>query len=129
MIMLNILIVDDTKSVHAFVKSLLSQSKNVKTTSVFDGAQAVHLLKENSDFDLILLDWEMPNLNGPDAFKQFLAMGITIPTIMMTTKNAEEDIVQMLNMGVSEYLMKPFTVDILFEKIEFASGQVLSYGA
>lgn len=127
--MLKILIVDDTKSVHAFVKSLLAKSKEITTASVFDGALALEELAKNPSYDLILLDWEMPNLNGPNTFAEFKKRGITIPTIMMTTKNAPSDISKMLEMGVAEYLMKPFTIDILFEKIEFVSGKALPYAA
>jgi len=47
----------------------------------------------------------------------------------MTTKNSRADIVKMLDMGVTEYLIKPFTVDILFEKIRFASGRTFQYAA
>ncbi len=127
--MFRILIVDDTKSIHSFVNNLLSKSKDIQSTSVFNGALAAELLKQRQDFDLILLDWEMPVLNGPSTFDEFLRMGIKIPTVMMTTKNAPEDIQLMLSKGVAEYLMKPFTIDILFEKIEYASGKVLSYAA
>ena len=127
--MFRILIIDDTKSVHAFVKNLLSKSNEIETTSVFNGALAVDLLKENRNFDLIFLDWEMPVLNGPAAFSELKKMGVTIPTIMMTTKNEPQDIQDMFNQGVAEYLMKPFTVDILFEKIEYVSGKVFKYAA
>lgn len=127
--MFRILIVDDSKAVHAFVKNLLSKSKEVSVTDVYDGLQAVELLKQNKNFDLILLDWEMPNMDGPTTFGHFVKMNLGIPTIMMTTKNAPEDISKMLNMGVSEYLLKPFTIDILFEKIEFVSGKALPYAA
>lgn len=127
--MFRVLIVDDTKSIHTFVKSFLAKSAEVQTISVFDGQEAVELLKNQQDFDLILLDWEMARLNGPETFSQFIHMGIKIPTIMMTTKNSPDDISLMLNMGVSEYLLKPFTVDILFEKIEFVSGRLFSYAA
>jgi two-component system chemotaxis response regulator CheY len=127
--MFKILIIDDTKSVHAFVGALLSKSKEVKFTGVFDGAQALELLKKNSDFDLILLDWEMPVLNGPNTFKEIKKMNLKAPTVMMTTKNAPEDIAMMLEMGVAEYLMKPFTIDILFEKIEAVSGRALPYAS
>ena len=56
-------------------------------------------------------------------------MGITIPTLMMTTKNKPEDIEKMIGLGVAEYLMKPFTIDILFDKIEFVSGKAFPYAA
>ena len=127
--MFKILIIDDTKSVHAFVKNLLSKSKEIETVSVFNGAEGVELLKKDTSFDLIFLDWEMPVLTGPETFQKMKEMNIKIPTIMMTTKNAPEDIAKMLGMGVSEYLMKPFTIDILFEKIEFVSGRAFPYAA
>lgn len=125
--MFRVLIVDDTKSVHAFVKSLLMKSKEIEIQSVFDGSQAIELLKQRKDFDIILLDWEMPQLNGPATYEAFVSSGINIPTIMMTTKNNPEDIEKMIGMGVSEYMMKPFTIDILFSKMEMVSGKSLPY--
>ena len=127
--MFKILMVDDTKSVHAFVKSLLSKSPEIEVTSVYNGKEAVDLLATRPKFDLILLDWEMPVMTGPEAFANFKKMQIVIPTVMVTTKNSAEDISKMLEMGVSEYLMKPFTIDILFEKIEFVTGRSFSYAA
>ena len=121
--------VDDTKAVHAFVRDLLSKVKGIELVSVFNGRQAVDRLLVDQKFDLILLDWEMPILTGPDAFLEFIKMGINIPTVMMTTKSEPEDIQKMLQMGVAEYLMKPFTIDILLEKIEFVTGRSLSHAA
>jgi len=105
------------------------KASGIQTTSVFDGQEALTLLKTKPDFDLILLDWEMPNLNGPSTFSKLLESGYKIPVIMMTTKNAAEDIQKMLEMGVAEYLMKPFTIDILFEKIEYVTGKSFPYAA
>ena len=127
--MFKILIIDDTKSVHAFVKSLLSKSEEIVCRSVFNGAEALELLKMENDFNVIFLDWEMPILDGPSTFQRFLDLGIDIPTLMMTTKNSPADIQKMLQMGVAEYLMKPFTIDILFEKIEFVTGKAFVYAA
>lgn len=127
--MFQILIIDDTKSVHAFVKSLLARSAEVVVTSVFNGEEGLKLLQTKTDFQVILLDWEMPILDGPSTYAEFIKQGIKIPTVMMTTKNKPAEIEKMLMMGVSEYLMKPFTIDILFQKIEYASGKTLNYAA
>lgn len=121
--MFEVLIIDDTKSVQAFVKSMLAKAKEISVQSAFNGAEAVEIFKKGTKFDLIFLDWEMPILNGPETFKTLRQMGVSTPVIMMTTKNASEDIQLMLEAGVSEYLMKPFTIDILFEKIEFVTGK------
>lgn len=127
--MFQILIIDDTRSVQAFVKSLLAKSPEFHVTSVYNGAEAIELLKTGKKFDLVFLDWEMPVLNGPETYAEMKKHGFDFHTIMMTTKNAPEDIEKMLNMGVNEYLMKPFTIDILFEKMEFVTGKSFSYAA
>lgn len=127
--MVQILIIDDTKSVHAFVKNLLSKSSEVETTGVFNGSEAMQLLTKENNFDLILLDWEMPVMNGPETLTALKKMNLQTPIIMMTTKNNPEDIAKMFGLGISEYLMKPFTVDILFEKMEFVLGKRIQYAA
>ena len=127
--MFNILIIDDTRSVHAFVKSLLSQAQGITTTDAYNGEEALEILRNGTRFDLILLDWEMPKLNGPDTLTRIQSMGVEAPAIMMTTKNAPEDITRMLEAGAKEYMMKPFTIDILFEKIAYVTGRTFPYGS
>lgn len=127
--MFQLLIVDDTKSVHNFIKNMLLKVKNIEVTDCYNGEEALQLLTKNSSFDLILLDWEMPKKNGPDTLKEIVKSGITIPVLMMTTKNSAEDILSMLESGASEYMMKPFTIDILIEKMEYASRKSLVYAA
>ncbi len=127
---MKILIIDDTKSVHAFVKNLLGKSAGLETLSVFNGAEAMGLLAERkSEFDLILLDWEMPVMDGPTTLSAIKASGITAPVMMMTTKNEMKDIENMLALGAAEYLMKPFTIDILFDKIEYVTGRRMDYAS
>ncbi len=127
--MFEILIIDDTKSVHSFVKCLIARKLGLNTTSVFNGSEAIELLKTGKHFDAILLDWEMPIMDGPTTLENFKKVGIKIPTIMMTTKNDPDCIARMLGLGVSEYIIKPFTIDILFEKIEFVTGKAFDNAA
>ncbi len=127
--MIKILIIDDTRSVHMFVKKLLSQGHVDQVTSVYNGQEAIDLLKSNTDFDLIFLDWNMPIMEGPETLQNIRKMGIQIPVVMMTTLSSEENINKMLELGVSEYMIKPFTVDILFQKIEFVLGKAIPYAS
>jgi two-component system chemotaxis response regulator CheY len=121
--MLKILIIDDSKAVHAFIKDCFSSTSH-SLNHVYDGDQGVKVLAlPGNQFDLILMDWEMPVLNGPDAFAEFKKMGVQVPVIMMTTRNAMADIQRMVNAGVSDYMMKPFTKEILFDKIESVLGR------
>lgn len=124
--MKHILIIDDSKAVHAYVKNCF-KTFDVKLTHVLNGQEALDLIKSGStDFNLILLDWEMPIMDGPSTFDS-LKCKVTIPVIMMTTKNQPEDISFMLNKGVSEYVLKPFTQDILLDKIQNVLGQELCH--
>lgn len=123
--MFNILVIDDSKSVHAFLKALFEKFPRVKITAAYNGKDGMAKLSVDPRFDLILLDWEMPLMNGPDTLSQLRKSGFKNPLIMMTTKNAPADIAAMLKLGASEYMMKPFTPDILVEKIESVTGKAL----
>lgn len=114
---MRVLIVDDTKSIHTFVKLLLQGRPDVTAVSVYNGAEALCALEDSDKFDLILLDWEMPVLNGPETLRRLSLMENRVPIVMMTTKNDPEDIALAISLGAQEYLMKPFTQDILLEKI------------
>lgn len=119
---IKILCVDDSKSVHVFLKACLMEITS-QIESVYDGEQAVERFKTSpADFDLIFLDWEMPKKTGPETFEDLKALGIKTPVIMLTSKNSSDNIVQMLSAGVAEYIMKPFTKEILIEKIQSILG-------
>lgn len=124
---MRVLIVDDTRSVHSFLRSFLVKLGISAVVDAFDGAEAVEILGGDTNFDLIFMDWEMPVLNGPGAVKVLKEKEISIPIIMMTTRNSIDDITQMLEAGVSEYLMKPFTIDILVDKINASSKKRIHY--
>ncbi len=115
---MRILSIDDSKSVHAFIVLCLENSGH-SLQLANNGNQALEIITASPDnFDLILLDWEMPGLTGPEVLEQLMKMKITIPVIMVTTKNNPEDISRVLDIGAREYIMKPFTKDILLEKIQ-----------
>lgn len=127
---MRILMIDDTKSVHAYVSNLLIKaSPSLSSNSVFNGQEALQYLAKNNQIDLILLDWEMPILNGPETLKKLKVSHPNIPVIMMTTKNKPEDIQMILELGASEYIMKPFTADILLEKIEQVTGWMVDHAS
>jgi two-component system chemotaxis response regulator CheY len=124
--MLRILVVDDSKAVHAFLKSCLSKFQ-VNLTHVYNGQEAIDEISKNSaPFDLILLDWEMPVLDGPSTFDKIQSLPQRAPTLMMTTKNSFDDVSVMVKKGVSEYMFKPFTPDILLEKLALTLGRPIS---
>jgi DNA-binding response OmpR family regulator len=79
--------------------------------------------------DLVLLDWEMPVMNGPETLVEICRRHPGLPIVMMTSRNAPEEIFKMMTSGASEYIMKPFTADILAEKVERILGRSLDAAA
>jgi two-component system chemotaxis response regulator CheY len=119
---LKILSIDDSKSIHAYLEDCLAPITE-SLVHVYNGQEAVDKLKENLNaFDIILLDWEMPVKDGPVTFNELKSLGLKTPVVMLTSKNNPNDILQMIEAGVAEYMMKPFTADILIEKIQQVLG-------
>jgi two-component system, chemotaxis family, chemotaxis protein CheY len=118
---MNILVVDDSRAVHAFIENVFAGSRHA-LTHVYNGKEAFELIRQGQDrFDLVLLDWEMPVMNGLEALQAIRSCSAGLPIIMVTTKNDPESITEALVKGATEFVMKPFTKDILFSKM----GQVL----
>jgi two-component system chemotaxis response regulator CheY len=114
---MKVLIVDDSRAVHAFMKAIFTGTGHT-LQHANDGSEAVKLFEDNhSSFDLVLLDWEMPVLTGPETLEAIRKLNKDVPIIMVTTKNDISSITQAISKGATEYVMKPFTKDILLEKI------------
>jgi two-component system chemotaxis response regulator CheY len=115
---MKILIVDDSKPILSLVSDMLNDLGHTPVTAI-DGEDAYKVIAENSDIDLILLDWNMPNMTGIEFLEKNKAESIfTIPVMMMTTENEPSKIQRALETGAVDYIMKPFTADIIQNKIE-----------
>lgn len=121
--MLNMLIVDDSKTAHMFVGAILKDCP-IDFHHAYDGREAVNLISNGMKPDAILIDWEMPIMEGPDAVNEIRAHGYTGPILMITTRSHPDDIRIALEKGVSEFMMKPFTKDILIEKLEYLNIKI-----
>ena len=121
---MKILCIDDSKSVHAFLRQCVSEV-SLDFKSVFDGEEAIRLFSGPNppSFDVIFLDWEMPKKTGPEVLDEIKRLKVQTPVIMLTSKNDVADISSVLSKGAHEYVMKPFTKDIIIEKLSsLASG-------
>lgn len=122
---LRILCIDDSKSVHAFLKDCVTEV-SVNFQSKFDGEQGLQALSESpQDYDCVFLDWEMPKKTGPEVLVEARKLGFKAPIVMLTSKNQMEDIASMIKNGATEYIMKPFTKDIILERLKMIFGEEL----
>lgn len=117
---MQILIVDDSRIMRNIVKNTLTalHYPTDKFMEASDGEEAFQLLEQNS-VDLMLLDWNMPNLNGIDLIKRLRSMEkyADLPVIMVTSEAAKYNVIEAVKAGVSDYLIKPVNEKGLDEKI------------
>jgi two-component system chemotaxis response regulator CheY len=111
------LIVDDSRFVRGHLRGLL-EGKGIECEEAADGQAGLERLSRDGPFDLALVDWNMPVMNGLEMLKQLRADGFSGVKVMMVTTEAENDfIVRALDAGADEYLMKPFDVEALTDKL------------
>ena len=119
---MKILLVDDSRVVKALVQEMLDE-KGYDMTYAQDGQVAIECVQSGEKFDFILLDWNMPVLDGPGFLSKCNELNLDpCPIIMMTTENSHEHFEKAISLGASEYIIKPFTPDILFGKMEMVKG-------
>jgi len=113
---MKILLVDDSKTMRNIQKSVLTQLGYTTIEEAGDGQDA---LSKATAFepDLILLDWNMPIMDGPSFVKAFRKAGRQTPIIMVTTEAEKTRVVEAIKAGVNNYVVKPFTPEFLSEKI------------
>ena len=113
---LKILVVDDESRMRKLVKDFLTKS-NYEVIEAEDGAQAIDLFFEQNDIALIILDVMMPNMDGWRVCKEIREYS-KVPIIMLTAKSDERDELQGFELGVDEYISKPFSPKILVARVE-----------
>jgi len=82
-----------------------------------DGLEAVAAV-DKADYDLILMDWNMPNMLGIDAVREIRAKGKTMPIVMVTTEAEKSRVIEALKTGASNYIIKPFEPATIVSKIQ-----------
>lgn len=118
---MKILVVDDSKAVHAFIKSVFKSTEH-KLCNAYNGVEALESVDSEKP-DLILLDWEMPVMDGIETLVELRAREIDTPVVMVTSRNEVSHIILALEKGANEYVMKPFTKEMLFEKLAMVVGK------
>lgn len=118
------LIVDDAKFMRNLLEKNLLEAGMEECAQAEDGYRAIEEVQRDT-FDLILMDWNMPGMNGVAAVKEIRSLGIKTPILMVTTEAQKPRVVEALRAGASNYLAKPFTTEDLCEKVHQLLGQVM----
>ncbi len=111
------LIIDDSRFVRSYLRGLL-RDQGIDCDEAVDGQAGLNRLHSDVRFDLVLLDWNMPVMNGIETLMKIRQEGFKDLKVLMVTTEAENDfIVRALEAGADEYLMKPFDHDAFDEKL------------
>jgi two-component system chemotaxis response regulator CheY len=114
-----VLVVDDSRLIHKVYRIILSQYE-CEIVDAMNGKEALDLLTVHNDIQLIVLDINMPVMNGLQFMEKASVLGITrrIPVIIISIEGKEEETIRGLELGAKGYLKKPFTPSFLHELIK-----------
>ncbi len=111
-----VLVADDSGTMRKIIIRSLNAVGIKSVLEAADGAQAVSLFKPG-EFDLVLTDWNMPGKTGLEVTREIRAQDPEVPIIMITTEAEKRRVVEAIEAGVTDYLVKRFTRDTLKEKL------------
>jgi two-component system chemotaxis response regulator CheY len=116
---IKILVVDDFATMRKVVRNLLKQGGYEDIVEAEDGVMALKALKSQK-IDFIVSDWNMPNMTGLELLKAVRADAelAKTPFLMVTAEALQDNVVAAVKAGVSNYIVKPFTAEVLNEKIK-----------
>ena len=113
---MKVLLVDDSRTIRNIQKNVLSQLGHNDTLEAADGVEALKVLADTRP-DLVLIDWNMPNMDGITLVKKIRETNKTLPLMMCTTEAEKSHVIAAIRAGVNNYVVKPFKAETLAEKI------------
>ena len=112
------LVIDDSRSMRSILRRTL-KDLGFEVVEAGNGKEALLRLEEESELDLALVDWNMPEMNGLEFVENVRrdSRFDSLPLMMVTTETEMEQMMKALSAGANEYIMKPFTKDVLLDKL------------
>lgn len=115
---MKVLLVDDSRTMRNIQKKVLDTLGPMQYSEAGDGLEALTVIAANHEgFDLILVDWNMPNMDGRTLVAKVREKDKTTPMIMVTTEAEKTRVIDAIKAGVNNYIIKPFTPDAFIERI------------
>ncbi len=121
---MKLLVVDDSSTMRRIIKNTLARLGYDNVLEGEDGLQGWAVLDENPDIGMLITDWNMPEMNGLELIKKVRADArfVDLPIIMVTTEGGKAEVITALKAGVNNYIVKPFTPQVLKEKLAAVLG-------
>lgn len=113
---MKIMLVEDSRTMRTIQRGILAQMGYEDVEESGNGLDALSRLADVSP-DLILVDWNMPEMDGLTFVKRVRASGNPVPIIMVTTESQKKHVIEAIGAGVNNYVVKPFTPDILNQRV------------
>ncbi len=121
---MKLLVVDDSSTMRRIIKNTLARLGYKDILEGEDGVQGWAVLNENPDMGMLITDWNMPEMNGLELVRKVRADARfrDLPIIMVTTEGGKAEVITALKAGVNNYIVKPFTPQVLKEKLAAVLG-------
>ena len=116
---MRILVVDDFSTMRRIIKNILKQIGFTNVDEAENGQAALAKIGDGGNYDFVISDWNMPEMTGIELLKEVRANESTkdLPFLMVTAEAKKENVVEAVKAGVNNYIVKPFTAEVLQEKI------------
>ena len=121
---MKLLVVDDSSTMRRIIKNTLARLGYKDILEGADGVEGWNQIDSNPDIEMLITDWNMPEMNGLELVKKVRAdeRFVDIPIIMVTTEGGKGEVITALKAGVNNYIVKPFTPQVLKEKLGAVMG-------
>ena len=121
---LKLLVVDDSSTMRRIIKNTLSRLGFNDVLEAEHGVEAWQIMDKTPDINVLITDWNMPEMNGLELVRKVRAEKKydSMPIIMVTTEGGKTVVITALKAGVNNYIVKPFTPQVLKEKLEDVLG-------
>jgi two-component system chemotaxis response regulator CheY len=122
---MKVLLVDDSRTMRNIQKKVLDTLGPMQYSEAGDGLEALTVIAANPDgFDIILVDWNMPNMDGRTLVAKVREKDKVTPMVMVTTEAEKTRVIDAIKAGVNNYVIKPFTVQVLKQKLTSVLGEI-----
>lgn len=121
---MRLLVVDDSSTMRRIIVNTLQRLGYDDVLEAAHGLEAWSILDRSDNIDILITDWNMPEMNGLELVKKTRSDSRyeDIPIIMVTTEGGKAEVITALKAGVNNYIVKPFTPQVLREKLEAVLG-------